>query len=122
MGYQAKPLLKLKTDINYSCFRNACIKIVAHRLFEAFIVFIILSNTVLLAISWYGMSARIIAIEEGINYFFITVYFLEAFFKIGAMRKNYFKEPWNVFDFLNIAITLIVVIVGLTMNNKASVA
>jgi hypothetical protein len=77
---------------------------------------------VLLAISWYGMSARIIAIEEGINYFFITVYFLEAFLKIGAMRKNYFKEPWNVFDFLNIAITLIVVIVGVTMNNKASVA
>jgi hypothetical protein len=47
---------------------------------------------------------------------------LEAFLKIGAMRKNYFKEPWNVFDFLNIAITLIVVIVGVTMNNKASVA
>jgi voltage-gated sodium channel len=122
MGYQAKPLLKLKTDINYSCFRNACIKIVAHSFFEAFIVFIILCNTVLLAIGWYGMSARTIAIEEGFNYFFMSVYFLEAFLKIGAMRKNYFKEPWNVFDFLNIALTFIVVIVGVTMNNKASVA
>lgn len=122
MGYQAKPLLKLKADKEYSWFRNTCIKIVAHSLFEAFIVAVIVANTVLLGVAWYGMSARTISIEEGINYFFTSVYFIEAFLKIGAMHKNYFKEPWNVFDFLNVTLTLVVVIVGATMNSKGGVA
>lgn len=52
----------------------------------------------------------------------MSCYFLEAFLKIGAMHKNYFKDNWNVFDFLNIALTIIVMIIGTAMNNKASVA
>jgi hypothetical protein len=38
------------------------------------------------------------------------------------MHKNYFKDNWNVFDFLNIALTIIVMIIGTAMNNKAGVA
>jgi len=36
---------------------------------------------------------------ENINFFFSTVFILEAILKIFAMRTSYFKNGWNIFDF-----------------------
>ena len=39
---------------------------------------------------------------------------LEAVLKLIAYQKNYFKETWNIFDFVVVVVTLIILIVGFT--------
>jgi hypothetical protein len=37
-------------------------------------------------------------VTVGLNYTFASIFTLEAFLKITAMGKDYFKESWNKFD------------------------
>ena len=47
-----------------------------------------------------------------INYFFMGVFTIEAIIKVYALRKNYFKTAWNIFDFTVVVGTLVILIIG----------
>lgn len=47
---------------------------------------------------------------ERLNQIFIAIFSAECLLKIFALRYYYFKEPWNLFDF-------VVVILSLAGNN-----
>jgi hypothetical protein len=47
---------------------------------------------------------------KGINYFFLTIFSLEACLKLGALGKAYFYDSWNSFDFAVVVLTLIGII------------
>lgn len=53
---------------------------------------------------------------EKLNYVFSIIFTLEAVIKIFAFRRVYFKEGWNVFDFIIVVGTYIGFIVGLVSN------
>ena len=36
----------------------------------------------------------------GLNYIFTVIYTLEFVIKLVAFKRDYFKEGWNVFDFV----------------------
>jgi len=57
-------------------------------------------NTLILPIKWYGQSDTVSTVTEAINYVFTGIFTLEAIIKIIALDVRYFKDGWNVFDFV----------------------
>lgn len=68
--------------------------------FEIFIIVIIVLNTIILTLTWYGQDSLSIQILEFLNYILAGIYTFEALFKIiGLGFKRYFRDKWNCFDF-----------------------
>ena len=68
--------------------------------FENSILILIVLNTIVLMIEWYNMPRFVGYVTDILNYVFATVFTIEAIIKICALGKAYFKEGWNVFDFI----------------------
>lgn len=71
---------------------------------ERFIIAVIILNAITLGME----TSKIIVSEYGsILIFFdhlaLVIYTLEIFFKIIYLRASYFKDPWNIFDFVIVA-------------------
>jgi hypothetical protein len=45
------------------------------------------------------------------NYVFMTIFIVEAILKLIAMKCLYFRDPWNVFDFVVIVGTILCLII-----------
>ena len=57
---------------------------------------------------------------QNINYGFMAIFTLEAIIKLIALRKNYFKETWNIFDFTVVVGSLAILVIGvLNLGNFA---
>ncbi|NJO68631.1 MAG: ion transporter [Bacteroidetes bacterium] len=86
-------------------------RVINHRFFKGFIFILILVSAVIIGIETYPEIAtrlrnQLIFIDKLIIAFFT----IEITLKIIAEGKrpwNFFKDPWNVFDFLIVAICLI---------------
>ena len=83
---------------------NQFSKIVEHTIFKRFIIVTILLAALVVGAQTYkdfaNKHAYLLSIFDG---FILIVFIIEAAFKILADWKkplNYFKNPWNVFDFL----------------------
>ena len=64
-------------------------------------------NMLTMAIEFEGMSEEY---QEGLNYVntaFLTIFTLECVIKMLGLRHYYFKEPWNVFDFVVVVVSLL---------------
>ena len=110
MTYSVKPALRtIKTG---SKLRDICVDITSHTAFDSFIMGCIIGNTTVLAIKWYIMPEWVVSVIEIVNYVFMVIFTLEAILKIMAMRGNYFKDSWNIFDFTVVVLTA--VILGIT--------
>lgn len=109
MGYNAKP--QIKSELSGYFLRDLCIRAVNHMAFEYFIMACICVNTVMLAIKWYKMSASVVSVCNIANYIFMAIFTIEAIIKIVALKKNYFRENWNVFDFTVVVLTFAVVLI-----------
>jgi voltage-gated sodium channel len=90
---------------------NQFSKISENRLFKRFIIFTILLAAVVVGIQTYKEFAQkyssLLSILDG---FILAVFILEAGIKIlaeGKKPQNYFKNPWNVFDFLIVVACLL---------------
>jgi len=83
-------------------------RLVEKKSFELFIVIIIVLNTVILGLlASNNFSIQTIKILEIINKICIAIYVIEAIFEIYAWRLNYFRNGWNVFDFIIVSISII---------------
>ena len=80
--------------------RDKFASIARHNVFEVFIFGCICVNTVVLALSWYGMDEDIIGVLEILNYIFTVIYTFEMIIKMVGFGKSYFEDGWCVFDFL----------------------
>lgn len=43
----------------------------------------------------------------------MTIFTIEAICKIFALRSNYFRAGWNIFDFIVVVGTLLILLLGL---------
>ena len=80
-------------------FRKLCMRIASSKRFEFFIMLMILLNTLVMALVHYQMSDEYEEILEYFNKLFMAIFIIEAFIKIVAHGKRYFKDGWNIFDF-----------------------
>ena len=72
----------------------------------------ILANTFILGFNWYMQPESYKDPIEIINYIFMAIFTIEAIVKIIAQKLDYFKESWNIFDFIVVVGTIII----LTLN------
>lgn len=75
---------------------------------ELFIILCILINTLFMALDSDDIEPQVKVILERGNYFFTATFAVEASLKILALSpKFYFREGWNVFDAVIVALSLL---------------
>jgi len=67
---------------------------------------IILLNMVAMALEYNKMPDVMEDSLDCLNLVFVSVFTLECIMKLLALRWYYFKEPWNVFDFIVVVVSL----------------
>jgi voltage-gated sodium channel len=93
-----------------SIFRIAQ-KITNSKTFNVFIFILILFSAILIGIETYsGIASKHRFLLEYLDKLIISCFVLEIFLKIVSNGKrpwNFFSNPWNVFDFIVVAVCLI---------------
>jgi hypothetical protein len=69
-------------------------------------------NTLVLCLTWYGQDSKVDKITDIINYVFMAIFTIECVLKLVAIRTAYFKEAWNIFDFIVVLTTLVILVIG----------
>lgn len=91
--------------------KNLFISIRNNDLFELFVVSIILSSAILVGFRTYeeSFNPEIFLYLSYLDYAITIIFVIEIFIRIGAEQKliDFFKNGWNVFDFIVISISLI---------------
>lgn len=61
---------------------------------------VILLNMMTMAIEHFDESKELFDALYWINQVFICIFTFECIMKLIGLRHYYFKQPWNVFDFV----------------------
>lgn len=109
LTYNTKPTSLLVTD-SQSRFYRAVVQISQSRIFENTIIACIILNTFVMALVWFDQPEEVIQFTEIINYVFMVIFTSEAAIKIIALKKLYFRDSWNIFDFTIVTFTLLMLI------------
>ena len=75
--------------------------------FDIFIMIFIMLNMITMAIEYDDMSLDYQKGLDVVNSTFLTIFTLECVIKLFGLRLYYFKEPWNVFDFSVVVVSLL---------------
>ena len=81
--------------------------ITTNKRFDMIIMFMILANMVVMALDQFQASDYYNRVLESFNLFFIAVFTAECMLKLFALRCYYFKEPWNLFDFVVVVLSIV---------------
>ena len=85
--------------------RKWSIKLTEHRCFEIVILVAILTNTVIIGSYHFMISEEYDNNLSLVNIGFVILFTIEAIMKIFALKRNYFKDKWNRFDFVILVLT-----------------
>ncbi|ETO20853.1 hypothetical protein RFI_16356 [Reticulomyxa filosa] len=93
----------------FFCFSNRKIyNLVDNDKFEYFIVGCIIVNVIFMMSSYNTESKDVALALWAIDIMFVIIYWIEAILKIiGLGWRQYFRDLWNVFDFLIIVVSVI---------------
>jgi len=91
--------------------RRKVYNLISHGAFDAVIMSCILLNTLIMSLKvfpeleteetkWWRV------LNEGLSLFFAFVFTVESVLKLYALRCNYWKEGWNIFDFSCVVATI----------------
>jgi len=64
-------------------------------------------NMVTMTLDHYGQNDMWVFALENLNMGFICIFTTECILKIFALRQHYFTEPWNVFDFVVVILSIL---------------
>ena len=81
--------------------------IVCNKKFDMMIMIFIGLNMITMTLDHYKPSTTLSTVLEYLNTFFIVVFTTECTLKIFALRIYYFKEPWNLFDFVVVILSIL---------------
>ena len=68
---------------------------------------VILLNMMTMAAEHYGQSQGFTDTLGYVNQVFIAIFTVECVMKILGLRQYYFKQPWNVFDFVVVVLSVL---------------
>lgn len=92
----------------------ALVKLKSNKLFEVFVITIIIFSAVLVGVRTFNVNPAFISVLEVLDWM-VTIFFafeLTVRFLADEDKKNFFKNGWNVFD------TIIVVVSLIPVNNS----
>ncbi|CAL1291645.1 unnamed protein product [Larinioides sclopetarius] len=78
--------------------------------FDMAIMLFIGLNMIVMAMDHYQIEDGFNDVLDRLNVFFIAIFTTECVLKIFAFRWHYFKEPWNVFDFVVVSLSILGVV------------
>ena len=82
-------------------------KLTKNQKFDIAIMVVILLNMTSMALEYYDAPDEFENALAYVNTVFITIFTLECIMKLLGIRFHYFKEPWNIFDFIVVIISLL---------------
>lgn len=68
---------------------------------------VIMLNMITMALEHYDQTTEFEQVLGYINQVFIAIFTVECVMKILGLRIYYFKQPWNVFDFVVVVLSLL---------------
>ncbi|CAH1100381.1 unnamed protein product [Psylliodes chrysocephalus] len=99
---QARPLERYMPNKRNS-FKYKIWRIVVSTPFEYFIMMLIVFNTLLLMMKYHDSPPLLSDILAVMNILFTFLFLCETLLKLIAYGiKNFFKDPWNTFDFVTV--------------------
>ncbi|XP_064475313.1 sodium channel protein para-like isoform X2 [Ornithodoros turicata] len=78
-----------------------------NKMFDMAIMIFIVLNMTVMALDHYGQSKFFGEVLDRLNIFFIAIFTTECILKMFALRWYYFKEPWNMFDFVVVILSIL---------------
>ncbi|MEA2048104.1 MAG: ion transporter [Campylobacterota bacterium] len=83
-------------------------KLVEHHKFQNFIMGLIILNGITMGLE----TSKALHLEYGslftlFNTFVVTVFTIEIVLRISVYKASFFKDPWSIFDFVIVAISLV---------------
>ncbi|XP_015109194.1 sodium channel protein para isoform X1 [Diachasma alloeum] len=88
-------------------------EIVTDKKFDMIIMLFIGLNMLTMTLDHYQQTETFSNVLDYLNMIFIVIFTSECLMKIFALRYHYFKEPWNLFDF----VVVILSILGLVLSD-----
>lgn len=82
-------------------------EICTNKKFDMIIMLFIGLNMLTMTLDRYRPSKTLGDTLEMLNTIFIVIFSGECILKILALRYHYFKEPWNLFDFIVVILSII---------------
>jgi len=83
-------------------------QVVESRWFHNFIITIILINGAVLGIETAeGLSVNAVNALEWVDQLCLLIFVIELMMKLSVYRLSFFKQGWNIFDFLIVAVSLV---------------
>eukprot|EP00746_Dinoflagellata_sp_MGD_P164295 gnl/MRDRNA2_/MRDRNA2_92848_c0_seq1.p1 gnl/MRDRNA2_/MRDRNA2_92848_c0~~gnl/MRDRNA2_/MRDRNA2_92848_c0_seq1.p1 ORF type:complete len:1567 (+),score=269.87 gnl/MRDRNA2_/MRDRNA2_92848_c0_seq1:537-4703(+) len=111
---QRKVFFGLTNLDGVSPLRRNVYQLVTKEWFESLIMCCIVLNTVVMAASVFPKPSEEYAFAQKIcNYVFAAIFTSEALLKFLALHMNYFKDGWNVFDFICVVATIVGILIDL---------
>lgn len=75
--------------------------------FERFIMLLIALNMVVMCLDSHNQPPEKDMILNYINIGFVAVFALESIMKLIALHIRFFTDPWNVFDFVVVILSIL---------------
>lgn len=82
-------------------------EIVTDKKFDMIIMLFIGLNMLTMTLDHYQQSETFSSVLDYLNMIFIVIFTSECLMKIFALRYHYFKEPWNLFDFVVVILSML---------------
>ncbi|KAK3748061.1 hypothetical protein QZH41_004204 [Actinostola sp. cb2023] len=111
----ARPRQRYMPENKKTCFYKVW-RVVDSKPFEIFIMTMIVLNAGVLMLSYDDPGQHYDRYLEYVNMAFTFVFLLEAILKLIAFKLNYFRDYWNIFDFIIVVATLVEVLIELAKN------
>jgi len=64
-------------------------------------------NMLTMTMDHYQQAESFTMLLDVLNSIFIVIFSSECLMKIFALRYHYFKEPWNLFDFVVVILSIL---------------
>jgi len=95
--------------MNLSTIQNTFVKIRSNRLFEGFVIAVIIFSALVIGAKTYNIPQEVLRIIEYLDVFITVVFLTEIIIRFVAEEKkaDFFKQGWNVFDTIIVALSLI---------------
>jgi voltage-gated sodium channel len=97
-------------------------KVVATKAFEYFTFFCVVLSSIILILQWYGADTTQLLVMEILNKIITVIFTLEVFLKIIGFGCSYWKNSWNILDFICTVFSWIDFLVQLFSNSTMTAA
>lgn len=82
-------------------------EIVTNKKFDMIIMLFIGFNMLTMTLDHYQQKETFSMVLDYLNMIFIVIFSSECLMKVFALRYHYFVEPWNLFDFVVVILSIL---------------